>query len=140
MGFYKKYKAVFDQVKSILEKVEELKQVFLGESLKLSNLPVAIINPTETTVSQAEIGDLLENEVTFDVVVVIRETEPADVFEELVKPLGKIYDAILADRTLNNTVKDIRPTFFSPGEIRFRNKLYYGGVVRFTAKLFYTPS
>ena len=90
MGYYEKYKAVFDQVKSTLEKVEELKQVFLGESLKLSDLPVAIINPTETTVNQAEIGDLLENEVTFDVVVVIRETEPEDVFEELVKPLGKV--------------------------------------------------
>jgi len=140
LGFYEKYKAVFDQVKSILEKVEDLKQVFLGESLKLIDLPVAIINPTETTISQAEIGDLLENEVTFDVVVVIRETEPEDVFAELVKPLGKVCDAILANRTLNNTVKDVRPTFFSPGEIRFKNKLYYGGVVRFTAKLFYTPS
>ena len=139
MGFYETYKAVFDQVKSVLEKIEDLKQVVLGESLKLTNLPVAIINPTETTISQAEIGDLLENEVTFDVVVVIRETEPEDVFEELVKPLGKIYDAILADRTLNNTVKDVRPIFFSPGEIRFRNKLYYGGVVRFTALLYYSP-
>ena len=139
MGYYETYKAVFDQVKSTLEKVEELKQVVLGESLKLSDLPVAIINPTETTVSQAEIGNLLENEVSFDVVVVIRETEPEDVFEELVKPLGKIYDAILADRTLNNTVKDVRPIFFSPGEIRFRNKLYYGGVVRFTALLYYSP-
>ena len=140
MGYYETYKAVFDQVKSVLEKVEELKQVVLGETLKLSDLPVAIINPTETNISQAEIGDLLENEVTFDVVVVIRETEPEDVFAELVEPLGKICDAILADRTLNNTVKDVRPTFFSPGEIRFKNKLYYGGVVRFTAKLFYAPS
>ena len=139
MGYYETYKAVFDQVKSILEKVEDLKQVFLGESLKLSDLPVAIINPTETTVSQAEIGDLLENEVTFDVVVVIREMEPEDVFEELVKPLGKDYDAILANKTLNNTVKDVMPIFFSPGEIRFRNKLYYGGVVRFTALLYYSP-
>jgi len=139
LGFYEEYKAVFDQVKSILEKVEDLKQVFLGESLKLTDLPVAIINPTETTVSQAEIGDLLENEVTFDVVVVIRETEPEDVFAELVKPLGKVCDAILANRTLNDTVKDVRPTFFSPGEIRFRNKLYYGGVVRFTALLYYSP-
>ena len=139
MGFYEEYKAVFDQVKSVLEKVEGLKQVFLGENLKLTNFPVAIINPTETVISQAEIGDLLENEITFDVVVVIRETEPEDVFAELVQPLGKICDAILADRTLNNKVKDVRPTFFSPGEIRFKNKLYYGGVVRFTAKLFYAP-
>ena len=139
MGFYETYKAVFDQVKSVLENVEDLKQVFLGESLKLINLPVAIINPSETTISQAEIGDMLENEITFDVIVVIRETEPEDVFEELVEPLGKICDAILADRTLNNTVKDVRPTFFSPGEIRFRNKLYYGGVIRFTALLYYSP-
>ena len=139
MGFYEVYKAVFDQVKSVLEKIEDLKQVVLGESLKLTNLPVAIINPTETTISQAEIGDLLENEVTFDVVVVIRETEPEDVFAELVEPLGKICDAILADRTLNGKVKDVRPTFFSPGEIRFKNKLYYGGVVRFTALLYYSP-
>ena len=139
MGFYETYKAVFDQVKSVLENLEDLKQVFLGESLKLINLPIAIINPSETTISQAEIGDMLENEITFDVIVVIRETEPEDVFEELVEPLGKICDAILADRTLNNTVKDVRPTFFSPGEIRFRNKLYYGGVIRFTALLYYSP-
>jgi len=139
LGFYEIYKAVFDQVKSVLEKMEDLKQVVLGETLKLTDLPVAIINPTETMISQAEIGDLLENEITFDVVVVIRETEPEDVFAELVEPLGKICDVILADRTLSGKVKDVRPTFFSPGEIRFKNKLYYGGVVRFTAKLFYSP-
>ena len=82
---------------------------------------------------------MLENEISFDVVVVIRETEPENWFDEVISILGDVTDAILNDRTLNGTVKDVIPTFFSPGEITFKQKLYYGGVVRFLAKLYYTP-
>jgi hypothetical protein len=48
-------------------------------------------------------------------------------------------DAILSDRTLNGTVKDSTPTVFTPGEVIFANKIYYGGLVRFDCLFFYTP-
>ena len=140
MTYYETYKAVFDRVKTVLEGVTSIKQVVVGGQFKLTNLPVAIVNPTETNIRQAVLGEMLENEISFDVVVVIRETEPSDWFNEIISVLGDVTDAILADRTLNGTVKDVIPTFFSPGEITFKQKLYYGGVVRFTAKLFYSPS
>ena len=139
MTYYETYKAVFDRVKTVLEGVTSIKQVVVGGQFKLTNLPVAIVNPTETNIRQAVLGEMLENEISFDVVVVIRETEPSDWFNEIISVLGDVTDAILADRTLNGTVKDVIPTFFSPGEITFKQKLYYGGVVRFLAKLYYTP-
>ena len=140
MTYYETYKAVFDRVKTVLEGVASIKQVVVGGQFKLTNLPVAIVNPTETNIGQAVLGEMLENEISFDVVVVIRETEPENWFDEVISILGDVTDAILNDRTLNGTVKDVIPTFFSPGEITFKQKLYYGGVVRFLAKLFYTPS
>ena len=140
MTYYQAYKAVFDQVKTVLQNVESIKQVVVGGQFKLTNLPVAIVNPTETNIGQAVLGEMLENEISFDVVVVIRETEPENWFDEVISILGDVTDAILNDRTLNGTVKDVIPTFFSPGEITFKQKLYYGGVVRFLAKLYYTPS
>jgi hypothetical protein len=82
---------------------------------------------------------MLENHVTFSVIVMIRETEPSDWFADIISPMGDVMDAIIADSTLNGTVKDVNPIFFSPGEIRTQGKLYYGGVVRFEALLLFTP-
>jgi hypothetical protein len=69
----------------------------------------------------------------------IRETEPSNWFTDIVSIMGDVVDKILSDRTLNSAVKDVLPTFFSPGEIRTQGKLYYGGVVRFEALLLFTP-
>ena len=40
----------------------------------------------------------------------------------------------LADRTLGGKVADVIPTSFAPGEIKFENKLFYGGEIRFQAR------
>jgi hypothetical protein len=45
-------------------------------------------------------------------------------------------DAVLADRTLGGKVADCIPLGFAPGEIKFDNKLFYGGEVRFQAVLY----
>jgi len=135
MGYYSTYKAVFDRVKSDLEAVSNLKQVVLGERFRLTNLPLAVINPEETRIEQATFGTLLQNWINWSVIVVIRETEPADWFTEILSPMGDVMDKILSDRTLNGTVKDTTPTQFSPGEIRTRDKLYYGGILRFRSLL-----
>ena len=140
MGFYTSYKAVFDQLDATISAIASIKQTVTGEQFKISSLPLAIINPEDTSITQGEIGDLLECVIGFSVVIVVRETEPEDWFNEVISVMGDVADAILSDRTLNGTVKDVIPTFFSPGEITFRNRLYYGGLIRFSALMHYTPS
>lgn len=140
MGFYTSYKAVFDQLEATISAIASIKQTVTGEQFKISSLPLAIINPEDTNVTQGEIGDLLECAVGFSVTIVVRETEPEDWFADVVSVMGDVVDAILNDRTLNGTVKDAIPTFFSPGEITFKNRLYYGGLIRFSALMHYTPS
>jgi len=137
--YYDSYKALFDRVKANLEAVSSIKNTVLGEQFKVAELPMAVINPEPTDISQAVFGSMLENKIAFSVVLMIRETEPTNWFGDIVSIMGDVVDKILSDRTLNSTVKDVLPTFFSPGEIRTQNKLYFGGVVRFEALLLFTP-
>ena len=130
---------MFDQVKAFLQTLSSIKNVVLGENFKVGDLPMAVINPEPTDISQAVFGSMLECKITFSVVLMIRETEPTNWVTDIVSVMGDVVDKILTDRTLNSTVKDTIPTFFSPGEIRTGNKLYYGGVVRFSAILLFTP-
>lgn len=139
MGYYEAYKAVFDAVRKVLSGISSINQVNVGEQLRVRSLPLAVVNPEETEITQVDIGGTLKNKINFTVIIVVRETEPKDWFTEVVSLMGEVVDAFLADRTLNETVKDVTPTFFAPGEIRFTNKLYYGGAVRFSALTFYTP-
>ena len=139
MGYYESYKAVIDQIEAVISGLANISQIVTGRRFRVQSLPLAIINPRETRISQAEIGDMLQNEIEFDVILIVRETEPTDWFAEVLDPLGDVVDAILADRTLNGTIKDVIPTLFSPGEVTFQNRLYYGGLARFSALMFYTP-
>jgi len=133
------YKAVFDQVKTALQTVTTIKTVVLGEQFKVQDLPMAIISPDPTDIDQAAFGNMLDNNIRISVVILIRETEPANWFTDIVPVMGDVVDKILADRTLSNMVRDAIPTMFGPGEIRTQGKLYYGGVVRFRALMFFTP-
>jgi hypothetical protein len=137
--YYDSYKAIFDRIKADLETVASIKNVVLGEQFKVTNLPMAIINPEETEISQATFGSMLTNNINFSVVLVIRETEPTNWFTNIVSVMGDAIDKILGDRTLNSTVKDVIPTLFSPGEIRTGGKLFYGGLIRFTALAHFSP-
>jgi len=139
VGYYQTFNNVFSQVKTTLESVDSLKQVVLGEQFRLSNLPLAIINPTSSTFKQGEIGDTLENTLEFDVLVLIRETEPENWFSDIVQPMSAVVDAVLSDRTLNGKVEDCTPVSFEPSQIKMANRMYYGGVIRFKALLYYTP-
>ena len=133
------YTAVFDQVKTALQTVSTIKTVVLGEQFKVQELPMAIISPDPTDIEPATFGNMLDNNIHISVVILIRETEPANWFTDIVPVMGDVIDKILTDRTLNATVKDVLPTFFSPGEIRTGNKLFYGGVLKFEALLLFTP-
>jgi len=137
--FYDSYKPIFDRVKTDLEAVDAIKRVVLGEQFKVTELPMATINPEPSDIALGALGTLLECQITFSVIVMIRETEPSDWFADIISPMSDVMDAIIADPTLNGTVKDVNPIFFSPGEIRTQGKLYYGGVVRFSAIVLFSP-
>ena len=137
--YYDAYKAVFDRVKANLETVSSIKAVVLGEQFRLTELPLAIVNPEPTEISQAAFGGILDNKIGISIVLVIRETEPSNWFTDIITVMGDALDKILSDRTLNNTVRDIMPTVFGPGEIRTQNKLFYGGVLKLQALMFFTP-
>lgn len=137
--YYDAYKAVFDRVKADLEAVSSIKSVVLGEQFRVTDLPLAIINPEPTEISQATFGSMLDNKIGISIVLMIRETVPSNWFTDIISVMGDAMDKILSDRTLNNTVRDVIPTVFGPGEIRTQNKLFYGGVLKFQALTFFTP-
>jgi hypothetical protein len=165
--FYDSYKAVFEAVKSTLvyvpavpevpavpahdavpevpfvpgvpaHGVESIKTVIVGEQFSYGLLPKAIINAEPAPIAPVEMGGLLNVSVFFSVILVIQEYEPKDWFADVIKPMGDVVDAVLADRTLGHVVRDVVPVGFSPGEIKFKdNKLLFGGIVRFAAVLWF---
>ena len=140
MGFYTTYKGVFDAVKAQIETKSSIKTVVLGEQFTLGNLPKAIINAEPSLISQATLGSRLQAKVNFSVILTILEYEPKDWFKDIIEVMADVVDAILANRTLSGKARDCTPTGFAPGEIKFQDKLFYGGAVRFEALLLYQPS
>jgi hypothetical protein len=168
MGFLSKYQAVFNAVKTLLtyvpavpyspaipahdgipevpevlavpaSGVASIKTVVLGEQFTLGDLPKAIINAEGSPIAPATMGDMLSVKVNFTVVLVIRDYAPKDWFTDIIPVMADVVDAVLADRTLKGTVMNVTPTAFYPGEIKFDDKLFFGGVVRFSAEIWYTP-
>jgi len=156
MGFYSAYKAVFDAVKAALvyvaavppvgedlgspaQGVESIKTVILGERFTVGGLPKAIINAELAPLGQASMGELTETKVRGSIVLVILEYEPKDWFTDIIAVMGDCVDAILEDRSLGGVVFDCSPTAFAPGEIKFKEKVFYGGVVRWEAVMHYAP-
>ena len=150
MGFYSDYKAVFDAVKAALvfvpaegeipgAGVESLETVVLGEQFSLGALPKAIINAERAPVEPLEMGGTMRVKVNFSVVLVILEYEPADWFTDIIDVMGDVVDAVLADHSLGGACETCDLTGFVPGEIKFKDKLFYGGVVRFRAEVWHAP-
>ena len=122
MGFYTKYKAVFDNMKVLIAAKDSIEQVFVGEQLKIQDFPVAIINPAQDNISYAAAEKLLENRMTVDVILLAKESEPDNWFESVISPMCDIVDAILADQTITASVSDAWPILFAPGEFRMSGK------------------
>ena len=137
MGYYTSYKTVFEAIKAAVETKDSIKTVILGERFTVGDLPKAIINAEPSPIGQAAMGDFTETRVRGSIVLVILEYEPEDWFTDIVAVMGDCVDAILADRSLGGVVFDCIPTGFAPGEIKFKEKTYFGGVVRWEAILHY---
>ena len=136
-GYYDSYKAVFDALKTAIETKESIKTVILGEQFSHGSLPKAIVNPDPSPIGQAAMGEFTETRVRGSIVLVILEYEPEDWFTDIVAVMGDCMDAILEDRSLGRVVFDCIPTGFAPGEIKFKEKTYFGGVIRWEANLHY---
>jgi hypothetical protein len=137
MGYYTSYKAVFDAIKTAVESKESIRTVILGERFTVGSLPKAIINAEPSPIGQAAMGEFTETRVRGSIVLIILEYEPEDWFNDIIAVMSDCVDAILADRSLGGVVFDCSPTGFAPGEIKFKEKTFYGGVVRWEAILHY---
>jgi hypothetical protein len=137
MGYYVSYKAVFEAIKDAIETKDSIKTVILGERFTVGDLPKAIINAEPSPIGQAAMGDFTKTRVRGSIVLVILEYEPEDWFNDIIALMGDCVDAILEDRSLGGVVFDCSPTGFAPGEIKFKEKTYFGGVVRWEAILHY---
>ena len=137
MGYYASYKAVFDAIKAAVETKESINTVILGERFTVGSLPKAIINAEPSPIGQATMGEFLETRIRGSIVLVILEYEPEDWFNDIIAVMGDCVDAILTDRSLGGVVFDCSPTSFAPGELKFKEKTFYGGVVRWEAVLHY---
>jgi hypothetical protein len=139
MGYYNSFKAVFDAMKAAVDTKDSVKSVVLGEQFSVGGLPKAVINAEPSPIGQATMGELIETKVRGSIILIILEYEPKDWFTDIISVMGDCVDAILEDRTLSGSVFDCIPTSFSPGEIKFKEKIYYGGIVRWEATLHYEP-
>lgn len=137
MGFYTSYKDVFDAVKAAIETKGTIKSVLLGEQFTYGSLPKAVINALPSPIMQGALGELLEVKVNFSVILVINEYQPKDWFQDIITVMADVVDAVLEDRTLSGKASDVIPTSFSPDEIKFENKLFYGGEIRFLAVVYH---
>ena len=150
MKFYDSYKAVFEAVRTVLDYVpsqeespsrgiEALKTVILGEQFNFGELPKAVINAEASEIRPLEMEKRLEVSVAFTIIIVVQEYEPKDWFEDIIKIMSEVVDLILANRTLEGTLKDCIPVAFAPGEIKFQDKLLFGGVIRFRGVFWFEP-
>jgi hypothetical protein len=141
MSFYASYKGVFDAVKAAIETKSSIKSVLLGEQFTYGQLPKAVVNPLPSPISQETLGELLGQflgvKVHFSVILVINEYQPKDWFQDIIAVMADVVDAVLADRTLGGKASDVIPTSFAPGEIKFENKLFYGGEIRFQSVVYH---
>ena len=135
-GFNLPYQAVFTAAATAIKAKSSIKAVNVGEQVRVPSLPLALINPLPSPGTRAAQG-AIEFTFNFSVVIIIRETEPANWFTDIIPVLADVVDAILADRSLGGSVMDVWPTSFGPGEIKFNNRLFYGGDVHFAAKLLF---
>jgi len=151
-SFYTAYQAVFSAVKAVLDYVPAVpgepsvpasgvaKTVFVGENFSLTpDTPVILIDASSSSVAPLEMGRALDVTVRVNLLILVRESAPADWFDGIIDVMGDVVDAILADRTLGGAVKDVYPTNFSPGSISYRSKTFYGGQVTLEGVIYFEP-
>ena len=137
MGFKAEYTAIFDDIEETIKALPSVKQVIYKEAsnkFKLKKFPCAMINPGRFRLDPSD-GTLVADvsdyclDIRGEIIVLIRESDSDDWFDEIIDPIADIVDAIFADQTLGGTCLIAWPHEGGPGEITVQNTLYYGGSI-----------
>jgi len=136
MGFEAVYTAIFDDLEATIKALPSINQVIYKTEGRgvIRKLPCVFINPGEWAMEPADPMNVASVntyalEIRGQLVVIIRESDPKDWLDEIITPISDIVDAIFADQTLGGTCGMAWPNRGGPGDIRFNNKLYYGGSI-----------
>ena len=136
------YDGVFDAIETLVGAVTGINQVVNGKKFVLKKTPCVVVNPGEFDMD-SEMGGGRNVKFTvvarWELIVVIRETEPDDWFDEVVSKMGAVLDAFVADPEVGSTLIDSTPMKFSPGSVELGGKVYYGGTIRFEGLAEWTP-
>lgn len=114
---------------------------------RVGNFPIILVSPGRTDKGlEAMSGRLSEHDlltINFDIIVLVKDTEPADWATEVITTMGSIFDAIENNPTLGATVEDCYGVFLEPARLSITGlegpaqKIYYGGMMSFKALAFY---
>jgi len=136
MGFKAVYTAIFDDLEATIKALSSIKQVIYKKEGRgvIRELPCVFINPGRWLLEPADSMNVASlNTYALDIrgtlVVLIRESDPDNWFDEIIDPISDIVDAIFADQTLGGTCDLAWPNAGGPGEVTLNNKLYYGGSI-----------
>ena len=136
MGFEAVYTAIFDDLNDTIEALSSIEQVIYKTEGRgaIKGLPCVFINPGRWALDPVDRENVASLgtyalDIRGQLVVIIRESDPDNWFEEIISPISDIVDAIFADQTLGGTCALAWPIEGGPGDINFNNKLYYGGSI-----------
>jgi hypothetical protein len=154
MGWEALYAGVYDAINTALSALVtagNLGQVGVaasddGRGAVMRKWPLAIIRMGEAQAAYSDSEQLADAgkiavAINAKILVICRDTEPENWMEALITPMSDIVDKIHADVTLGGKAFDtLCPVTFSPGQVEYAGKLYWGGVVGLRAIVTYTPA
>ncbi len=136
MEFKAEYTAIFDNLHDTIKALKSIKQVIYKKEGRgvIRKLPCVFINPGRWLMEPADGENVasVDNyalDIRGQLVILIREGDAENWFDEILTPIGDIVDAIMAGPTLGGTCMRAWPNAGGPGDINFQNKLYYGGSI-----------
>ncbi len=143
-GFKDSYVAVFEAVKTLLEKQKSLQQGQItydkdaSEIESLDKLPLLIITMTETKAVGTDGYGSYELKIPIVIAAVTVEYEQDNWFDNMITVMGAIVDALLDDPTLGSIVRDFVFVSFHPGKFTLQDRAFRGGFINFMATLDFT--
>jgi hypothetical protein len=117
--------------------LDSVKTIVYGDRANFANpqLPQVWIIPQSHTPTVLT-GNTYEHDFTFIFAALVRDSIPESGKEAAEELAAKIFDVLLQDKTLNNTVYDVVPLEVSPSyEIGAQNTQTYWAAVRIAFKI-----
>lgn len=133
------YKEIREEIQDKLKNAEELddiQDITLGERKHIGRLRSPSIwivpNSYEPTFKG---GNSVQHDFMFDFVTLVKNNDPQEGLEKAQDLALSIYDVLVADRTLNNTVMDVRPNRIDPAYDMGDEKQLYWSAVQFVFRV-----